>query len=472
MGSDPISFATQIVAASLVLVLPGYIWLSWFPPKTAGLLTRLAEMIGLSLALNALAGLALFLLGLQVSSESVVVVYAALGILGAISLAIEMRHKLFRLRILIRHWRSGMDAGLQPEAEPEPPGQTPVSWPGRSPAVFALAGLAALVGIVIWRFVQVRDLVLPAWVDSLHHVLIVKLILENGGIPASFAPYMPVPFYYHFGFHASAALFALLAGLSPDAAVLTLGQVINAGVSLSVFWLAMELWDDWRRATLPLTLWTLALLALSSPWGPRLYPFRPDHALIVLFLPAALLVANALFAAADRLRGRGLQPAGLVLVGVVLAGFLAWGLRDTRQILNPVTIIADAADRQALRWIEANTPADARFYINVTPWQSGIYRGVDGGWWILPLTGRGTLVPPSMYILGEPSFLQQVNDWAGRATQLTTCTPELQELLQDARLNYIYARADRGNLVPAALAGCPYLEPVYARDGVEIFHVR
>ncbi len=650
MGSELYSSAAQITAGVLVLILPGYIWLSWFPPTYTGLLPRLAEMIGLSLALNALAGLIIFLLGIQVSLENVVVVFAALGLMGAISLAIELRHVFFKLRILLRRWRSGPVEETQPGAPADGPSQDSASRPAPMPGVYVLAGLVVLGGILIWRFVQVRELVLPAWVNSLHHVLIVKLILENGSIPASFAPYMPVPFYYHYGFHASAALFAMLAGLTPAQAVLNLGQVINAVVALGVFRLGLAFWDDWRRAgiaallvgfvsqmpayyatwgrytllsglillavamavgveiarnggsrrraarlavltagillthyfaalllavflgilclvhlaprrsgaapvrvwsallggglagfllalpwlyrvwgfasgyttittvppgaaldavffadyleylwyllgptrnyvllglaagslvlagfkraTIPLTLWTLALLALSSPWGPHLNPFRPDHAVIVLFLPAALLGAHGLVTAAERLHDTRFRTVGNGLVGAVLLGLLAWGLRETRQILNPVTIIVDQADLQALAWIEANTPEEARFYINGTLWQTGVYRGVDGGWWIMPLTGRQTMIPPSMYILGETSFVNQTNDWAGRAVQLTGCTAELQGLLEDARLDYVYARGDRGGLTPAGLADCPFLEKVRVFAPVEIFHVR
>ncbi len=278
MGPDLYSLATQFAAGVLVLILPGYIWLSWFPPTYIGFLPRLAEMIGLSLALNALAGLALFLLGIQASPESVVVVFTVLGLLGAISLAIELRHVLFRLRIQFRRWRSGLGDDLQPEAAA--PVQEAAKRSAISPGVFALAGLAVLGAIIIWRFVQVRDLVLPAWVNSVHHVLIVKLILENGSIPASFAPYMPVPFYYHFGFHTSAALFALLAGLSPAQAVLTLGQLINALVALGIFRLGLAIWGDWRRAGITALLvgFVLQMPAYYSDLGPVHTLIRVDPA--------------------------------------------------------------------------------------------------------------------------------------------------------------------------------------------------
>ena len=87
-------------------------------------------------------------------------------------------------------------------------------------------GLIFLVAL-IWRFYQIQEVVLPVWVDSVHHVQIVNSMLENGGIPDSFEPYMPVPFYYHYAFHSLAAAYSIMAGLNTVDAVLYLGQVIS-----------------------------------------------------------------------------------------------------------------------------------------------------------------------------------------------------------------------------------------------------
>jgi hypothetical protein len=38
------------------------------------------------------------------------------------------------------------------------------------------------------RFIMVRDLAAPAWVDSVHHAVITRLIIESGSIPGSYAP--------------------------------------------------------------------------------------------------------------------------------------------------------------------------------------------------------------------------------------------------------------------------------------------
>ena len=413
------------------------------------------------------------------------------------------------------------------------------SWWSDSRVLVVL--LIGFLGIIVWRFFQVRELVLPAWVDSLHHVLIVNLFVEFGGVPTSFQPYMPVPFYYHFGFHSSAALFTALSNLPTEIAVLRLGQILNAGVALGVYRLGISLWDDWRKAglagllvgfvsqmpayyatwgrytllagliilpiamavaveivrwggnrergirlavltggillthyfaalllaiffvvvflyrlvatppdsgfrvvkvwrtliggstlgllavtpwlyrvwgfasgytnvstvspgasldelyfsdylgylwylmgpdrnylllgmavvslfivgwrrkTLPLAIWGVLLLALVSPWGPRLNPFRPDHAAIVLFLPVTLLVSDALVTIGDRLNRRGAPGLGSGLVGLVVFSLLVYGVRDTSQILNPVTVLADEGDFKALDWIESNISESSAF---------------------------------------------------------------------------------------------------------------
>ena len=62
-------------------------------------------------------------------------------------------------------------------------------------------------------------------------------------------------------------------------------------------------------------------------------------------------------------------------------------------------MIANKADLQALEWVRANTPADARFYINPAAWLGNTNRGVDGGYWLQPFAGRFSLVPPALYVL-------------------------------------------------------------------------
>ncbi len=104
-------------------------------------------------------------------------------------------------------------------------------------------GLAAvlLVSLVV-RLVMVRDLSAPPWVDSVHHGVITRLILENGGFPPSYSPFIDIDSaQYHAGFHSLLAAFQWLTGLELQRAMLLLGQVINALAALAVYLLAVRL---------------------------------------------------------------------------------------------------------------------------------------------------------------------------------------------------------------------------------------
>lgn len=601
---------TLFFSAVLVLIVPGWAWLSIFPSQGSDLLERLAEAAGVSMAISAALALVAFLLGGRLTS---------LFIAGGYGLCL--------LLIVAGQWRRAAAR---------------LDWG-------ALAGLGGFAALLVWRFYQARELVVPAWVDSVHHVFIIQKILENGGIPADLGPQMPVAFFYHFGFHVLAAAYTLLARLDAAQAVLWLGQMLNALAALSIYRLGVVLWADRRRAALagllagfvlqmpayyltwgrytllsglvilplamaaaleldsaarrgaapwgtalrlalltasaclshylaagllalfvivlsaaglreawqkrrlaalpwrmlgaaalggllaapwlwrtwmlgsrlaslemaappledafssltslynllgparnrlllllalpglflalrrprlrPLAVWAGLLALLCLPWGPRFNPFRPDQIAIVLFLPAALLLSELLFAASQAL-GRIWRPrGGQAALLLATLGLLAWGMAETRNILNPSTVLATQADLNALQWVTLNTPSAARFFINPRLWQTASYRGVDGGYWLLPLTGRQSMLPPVIYGWGPRWLVRQVNDWAGRALRLTGCTPAFWALADEAKLDYVYIKEGYGSLQPSALAGCERLLLVYRKEGVYIYEI-
>jgi hypothetical protein len=218
-------------------------------------------------------------------------------------------------------------------------------------------------------------------------------------------------------------------------------------------------------------LWGLLLGMLSLPYGISLGPFRPDLMLIVLFLPAALLIGDLVVSVGDW-SGRWLRvPIGQAFWVTLIIGACCWGAVQTGDILNPSTVFADRDDLAAIQWIRENTPSATRFFVNDTPWQSATYRGVDGGWWILPLTGRQTLLPPVAYAWGTRDYINQINGWAKRASQVSGCTPEFWSLVQDGQLDYAYLHAGMGSLQPEKLTGCAGAEVVYHSGTVWIFHL-
>jgi hypothetical protein len=204
------------LAALLVLLLPGCALLSVLPARGAAqadrpagtyfaaLLANLADAAALSVAISALLGLWFFVVGLRLNAWLLAGLYAAC-----------------MLVILVQVLRRGL-----------------LQWDRSKSLAFVLQvglGVLLLVALVAWRFYQARDLALPAWVDSVHHALIVRAIGEYGGVPPTLAPYLSIPFYYHYGFHLVAALFGAVTNLPAAQSVLWLGQVINALIALSVY---------------------------------------------------------------------------------------------------------------------------------------------------------------------------------------------------------------------------------------------
>ncbi len=243
MDSPLLHILWLAASAGITLFLPGAALLAWLPRSQVDFTQQLARAMGLSMALTALGALVTFLTGLRLSAASLVLIYAGLGLVG--------------LAGGLRRWRSWRF--------------TSAAWGGGVLTVLIGAGLVA------WRLYQARDLVLPAWVNSVHHVLIVRAILDRGGLPGSLAPYLPVPFYYHFGFHVLAAVFSVFSRLPPDQAVLVFGQVLEAAMSLAAYRLACVMyryrgdpakWSLWPRrkpaagAELP--------IVLNNSTGPAL----------------------------------------------------------------------------------------------------------------------------------------------------------------------------------------------------------
>lgn len=610
-------FSEQILLAAsamLVFTLPGLLWILIFKNDGRDPVERLADMIGLSISSVVILGMIFFFLGWRFSGGFITVLYASMTII-ALYLIIKRRAELKRVHLL---------------------------W-------LIATGLVLLL-VISFRFYQAKDLVFPAWVDSVHHVFITQKIIDYGGLPETLAPELDVPLFYHYGFHLIAALFSWISRLEPVQAVLWFGQVINALVVLGIYRLSKALWHRklpaifaallvglafqmpayyltwgrytlltgllvmlpamaiayelvmngfsrerglrllvltaglalvhylalfyfglfllslaieravtwlrqpdaqerqlifqrlwqmavaaaggiivalawllrmlnaqssqvnvqvvlpsaenlgsyqyilyllgpthnyflmgaavlgliliwWQKNTRGLALWTSLMVILSFPWGIRFGPFRPDHMAIVLFIPASLLLSYTWVTGCQWLQSHVHKYVGLaVLVGGAV-GLLAWGAWQTRNVTNAVTILADQADWTALEWIDDNLPQDARFLTNTTIWQYQMYRGVDGGYWILPKTRRFAIALPGLYAYGSSEQRAQWENWMERAALVHACDDGFWSLVKDAQLSYVYLHSGKGTLQPAAMIDCPNVEAIFERNGVWIYQI-
>jgi len=215
----------------------------------------------------------------------------------------------------------------------------------RRPDTFSKTCQVCLTGVFALtlgvRLVMARDLAAPAWVDSVHHATITRLILEHGGFPATYSPYIDIDAVeYHAGFHSIQAVFQWLSGLAAPEAMLLLGQVLNALIVFAVYLLAVTLT---RQPAAGLAAAAVAGLFTPMPayytsWG------RYTQLAGLLILPAGLALArlvierrDAIYCVSTRPRtcvstrprtwlAIGLAAAacgGLFLVHYRVAGFLA-----------------------------------------------------------------------------------------------------------------------------------------------------
>lgn len=172
-------------------------------------------------------------------------------------------------------------------------------WRGRSrkrtpyrPDWITIGLAAVFMGSLFLRFAMLRDLSAPAWVDSVHHALITRLIVQNGGFPATYAPYFDLAATeYHAGFHSGLAVFQWLSGASLPQSLLVYGQVLNALVCPSVYLLASTLTGS-RKAGLAaavISAFFTPMPAYYASWG------RYTQLAGLLVLPAAFaLLAKGL----------------------------------------------------------------------------------------------------------------------------------------------------------------------------------
>ncbi|HSM25292.1 MAG TPA: hypothetical protein VK856_10550 [Anaerolineaceae bacterium] len=604
-----------VAAAVLVLFLPGLVWILYSKNKDHDIVETMADAIGISVSLMAIVAMLFFYAGLSFSPLLIGIVF------GGLVLAVLI--KIFRMKFQI----------------------------SRQTLILFSATIIFLILLVVFRFYQAKDLVFPAWVDSVHHVLITQKILDNAGLPRTLAPELNIPFHYHYGFHLIAALFSWVSKLEPMNAVLWFGQVINALVVVGIYRLSKAVWQKtvpaflaallvgfafqmpayfvtwgrytlltgllvllptiacsyemvrrgysrerairllvltaglalvhylalfdfglfllslvikrgygwyrskdksrrkeilsavltvlisagvgilialpwllrmlnahagqvgvevvmptkdnlgsyqyilyllgpkhnyylmgaallglifvwWQKGARDIALWSTLMVLLSLPWGPRFGPFRPDHMAIVLFVPGSICLAYGWYEICEWIRNRFHRVVGWVIFASIALGVIGWGAWQTRSVINTVTILADQADKQALDWINQFVPEDARFLTNTTIWQYQTYRGVDGGYWIIPQTGRFALALPGLYGYGERDEVEEWINWMERAAVVHACDDGFWSLVKDANLSHVYLREGKGSLQPEALIDCPDLEIIYQQAGVSIYEIQ
>jgi hypothetical protein len=185
-------------------------------------------------------------------------------------------------------------------------------------------------------------------------------------------------------------------------------------------------------------------------------------------VPAGVGVVRVLETALGR---AGLRP-GVNLIGPLVLVVCCTQAGRQLATVNPNLILVHPADLPALAWVRANTPADARFLINVFEWRPGLYAGSDAGFWLPAVTGRTTLVPTLLYGNLPPNDLAQRNLIARALVEKPTDWDRLLGGLRGLGVSYVFIGRRGGPIAASDLLSRPEFEPVYHRDGVWVFALR
>lgn len=233
----------------------------------------------------------------------------------------------------------------------------------KNPPILDLSGgpwlawgyLGILLLTLATRFVQIRDLTLPPWVDSVHHALLIRIVAEQGRIPIAPRPYLPVDeLPYHWGYHVTAAALLQLSGLQIPELMLWSGQVLNTLALVAAAGLAATLWRS-PLAALGAALVTGLLANMPAyylSWG------RYTQLCGMLVLPPLAMVGLLLWrrlsaprqAGDEQRQQRGLAICSALLVaGLVLIHYRVLIYWAPLLVLTPLVYLPQAAPRRLTR---------------------------------------------------------------------------------------------------------------------------
>lgn len=217
--------------------------------------------------------------------------------------------------------------------------------------------------------------------------------------------------------------------------------------------------------------WLLPRFALAiSAWLPTA---------LALALGASVVIGGLARHGQERLPSRrsaslGRRMASIAAVLLVAGGIAAgWRLRN---VANPDTVILTAPDMAAMDWVRRNTPSEATFLVMTGHWHLGSYRGLDGGYWLPLLTGRGTSMPLSFYAYGPPARAAAVRAVA-EETALGDALEDgaLLRLMETVGATWVYvgpaSAGEAGAQSVERLTRHPRLVERFASEGVTIFEL-
>lgn len=256
-------------------------------------------------------------------------------------------------------------------------------------------------------------------------------------------------------------------------------------IPLLVVSAAALLWALIRRqwAVLGLGLWSLitaSYVAGSLIRLPGAILMQSFALIIALYIPVALLGGWLWAELADLVR-RWPRASGAV-AALLFLGLAGWGGLQQLRIIDPSFMLVTRADMRAMRWIAAETPADAQFLVHGYPVWNGLSAvGADAGWWLPLLAGRSNTMPPQYALSNEaptpPDYTVRLIQFYEQLQASPPPSPTGLRLLCDWGITHVYNGQGQGLVgfgadqlfAPEELRASPYFRQDYREDRVTVF---
>jgi hypothetical protein len=258
---------------------------------------------------------------------------------------------------------------------------------------------------------------------------------------------------------------------------------LTAGLGRYTLWLAGLgiLWSLVRRAWFSVTLviWVALLFIISNPGRlglPGSGFINNTSVQISLYVPIAILggyFLSQVLALLLRVIPARWQPAFHWSVVALSLPFIFIGVRTLIPLLNPVTFLFRSADLGVMHFIKENLPEGETVLVNPFAWGYGLFAGSDGGYWISPLAGRETMPPPVLYGLqNERDERLRINQFNKQVIEKSNKPDELATLMRQENLHYLYVGAKGGVFSAQMLRDSPAFETLFEGKGTWLFRLR
>ena len=132
-----------------------------------------------------------------------------------------------------------------------------------------------------------------------------------------------------------------------------------------------------------------------------------------------------------------------------------YGVNQQVNVLNDDTILVWPDDLALLERAEQILPADTLVAVNGWLWLPPVnWAGLDGGYWLLPLTGRSSTMPPIGYGLDD-AYRDWVNGVNAEMAEMDWTRSEAADYLSSQGITHVFIGGRGGTFKPENLASNP-----------------